>query len=112
MTLSEFASAWNELHKNVLFSIYEMPGTGIPLNVEIRYPVLEGLSPSHEEWYSLNNTSKLTSHGTMFISSTETMFEHGIIEMKIASQGKKFHNDFVVTTLAWIGEKFLPKNIK
>jgi hypothetical protein len=108
MTLPDFVSTWNGCHEDVTFSISEMPGGGV---VKISYPVLVGLSPDHKEWYSLNNTSKLTSHGTMLISSTEAMFEQGFIEMKIESQGK-VHDEFVITTLAWIGEKLIPKCLR
>lgn len=107
MTLSEYVKAWNENHNRFIFSLNDSSGMNCPTSVEIRYPTVKyKYLYSTDNWHRLNDMVDAKSHGTMFIVSTEYLFERGIIEAKIASCNHNYSEGFVIGVLTWIGEKF------
>lgn len=110
MNLNDFINDWNEKHKRFTFSAHEIPVQGRPDSVEVRYSAARyQYFLSKQAWQRLKDCITTKSHGTMYVSTNEELFERGILEIKIASSNHNYQERFVIGTLVWIAEEFFPK---
>ena len=109
-TLGDFILDWNKSHNRFAFSAQDIPVTGCPTGVEIRYSAAKYQDFfSTEKWNKLKNAVEMRSHGTMYVVTDEHLFERGIVEIKIASSNHNYQERLVVGVLRWIGEEFFPE---
>ncbi len=105
--LKDFILDWNKSHNRFVFSIQEIPATGRPTEVEIRYSAAKYQDFfSTDKWIKLKDVVEAKSHGTMYVVTDERLFERGIIEIKVASSNHNYQERFIVGVLRWIGEEF------
>ena len=106
-TLGGFILDWNEHHNRFVFSAQEVPVTGRPTEVEIRYsPAKYHRYLSIEQWDRLVAVVEAKSHGTMYVVSNEKLFRSGIVSIAVASANHNYQERIVVGVLRWIGEEF------
>ena len=109
-TLEGFILDWNQSHKHLVFSLTKSPVVDRPINVEIRYPAVKYRNVfTTENWQKLNDMVDAKSHGTMFITSNEYLFERGVINASIASQNHNYEDQRIAGTLIWISENMFPE---
>ena len=112
-TLGDFIFDWNKSHHRFVFSTQEVPATGRPTEVEIRYSAAKYQNVfSTDKWNKLKDVVEAKSHGTMYVVTDEYLFERGIIEIKVASSNHNYQERFIVGVLRWICEEFFPNGDK
>lgn len=109
-TLEGFILDWNQSHKHLVFSLAKSPVIDRPISVDIRYPAVKYRKVfTTENWRKLNDMVDAKSHGTMFITSNEYLFERGVINASIASQNHNYEDQRIAGTLIWISENMFPE---
>lgn len=109
-TLSDFICEWNQTHRRFIFSAAEAPMCDRPISVDIRYSAAKYQDfYSAKQWNSLTDLVEVKSHGTMYVTTDERLFERGIIEIKVASSNHNYEERLVIGVLRWIGEEFFPQ---
>lgn len=106
-TLNDFILEWNKPHIRFVFSAQGTSATGRPTEVEIRYSAAKYQNFfSTDKWNKLKDVVEAKSHGTMYVVTSEYLFERGIVEIKVASSNHNYQERLVVGVLRWIGEEF------
>ena len=112
-TLTEFVSKWNkECDHFSVTPIGDLPSMR-PIGVEVRYSAVK-YRKAHpiDAWNQLNDLLEAKSNGTMYIATSERLFEHGILDIKIASENDTYREAVVIGTLKWLIDQFFasPEN--
>lgn len=106
-TLKSFILDWNKSHNRFVFSVQEALNTSRPTEVGIRYSAAKYQNLfSTDKWNKLRGVVETKSHGTMYVTTDEYLFERGIIEMKVASSNHNYQERLIVGVLRWIYEFF------
>lgn len=106
-TLDDFILEWNKTHKKLFFSLQKAPAIDRPTEIGIRYSVAEYEDfLSSEQWGRLTFIVERKSHGAMYVSSDEMLFNSGIIDIAVSSANHNYQECYVISVLKWICEKF------
>ncbi len=113
LTLKDFILDWNKSHNRFSFWFQEIPGTGRPAEVGVRYTAVKYRDfYSADEWNRLRDIVDARSHGTMYVVTDEYLYKRGIIDIKVASSNHNYQERHVIGVLRWIGEEFFSKQDK
>lgn len=106
-TLDKFISGWNKSRKHFTFSCQKIPVIERPAEVQIRYLTAKYREfLSIDKWVFLKDMVETHSHGTIYVSTDEDLFERGIIDIKVASANYNYQERLVIGVLRWIAEFF------
>ena len=109
-TLQDCILDWNKSHNRFSFWSQEVPDTGRPTEVGVRYSAAKYQKfYSTDEWNRLRDIVDARSHGTMYVVTDEYLYKRGIIDIKVASSNHNYQERHVIGVLRWIGEEFFFK---
>lgn len=107
MRVNAFIEEWNEVCPRFLFAPRLIPKNGRPSSISVRYSAAKYHNRySTDEWNRLCNVVEAKSHGTMFVVSTERMYENGVVEIAVAAANHNYQDRLVIGVLRWIAEGF------
>ena len=117
VSLADFTEGWNSNHDSV--KIMELSIGDIrsiicmddnlpelrPVGVSVRFdPIKHRKYYSYGGWAELEKKIEKESKGLLFITSSQNLFEKGVIELAIASAHPKYNEIFLISALKWLGE--------
>ncbi len=107
-SIVDFISDWSKSHsRSFAFSTQVDYITGHPTEVGIRYSAAKYQKNLNAEvWDRLCYFIEVNSHGTMYVYTSEFVFERGIIDIKLSSSNHNYQERLVVGTLMRIAEEF------
>ena len=113
-SLKGFVADWNWAQSSdtdIAFSLREVPTIDHPCGISVRFKAIRYADfCSAERWEKLDKTVEAKSHGTMFVSTNQRLFEKGIIEIEVASLNHNYQERYAISVLRWIGEKLFPQD--
>ena len=108
-TLEDFILRWNVRFGSLVFAAKETPVTKRPTNIEVRFaPNLYQDFLTDENWFELVRKIADKSHNLLYVTTDETLFRVGILEMVVSSQSKEYKDVYIIEALEWIGREFFP----
>lgn len=108
-SIEEFKRGWNQQHPFIQFSILGDPDAKQPIGIEVRFSPTRFEHPyGQDRWEKLETGVKNRSHNMMWIISNRDLFLNGIISVALASGKDNFSHDYIVNTMEWLGEEFIP----
>lgn len=109
-TAKEFVSGWNNHHKHEKIIFY-VDGSERHQITDLKVRFAATKYRRHYEdgfWDRLTAMVEQCSHGTIFVASNKTLFNNGILEMKVASANNNYKEEYFQATLCWLGEELFP----
>ncbi|MBR0460391.1 hypothetical protein IJI91_00115 [Candidatus Saccharibacteria bacterium] len=109
ISISNFINVWNQAYPDFQF---RLEGTDEkPFNIEIRYPTEKFYGyfvNKFRNWSSFAREVSVLSKDTMLVPYDDSLYDYGVIEIKVVCQSPNFEPERVVDVLIWIGESLSP----
>lgn len=108
--LNDFITEWNKSHKHLIFFI-QTDESKRPLTLEIRFSATryQDLLQRRDSWYRLCALLEAKSRHTIYVITSDFLFQRGIIEAKIASRNHNFKEGLILSSIRFLAEEFFPQ---
>lgn len=104
-----FVEEWNKSHPKLTFVVAGAQSGNVyrATSISVRFPPAQ-----YHHLYDVDVWRRMTvscsqkSHHTIIAASDEDVFQDGILEFFVASQGHNYKEYYIIKVLKWLGEEF------